>query len=161
MKTDNAQFEIGQTVFRKTDRETPGIITGILFRSTGPSYYARFTNELEETAYWDVELTDQGLTPTISHPPLEKQDMILNELDRVAETNLKALRDQLKMQQQFPFRIGQHVWVIKSVSGKVLKRTEGIVMDIHSGFSEVDIKSVHGGAPLIVPYSNSDLIRIN
>ncbi len=63
--------------------------------------------------------------------------------------------------QKLSLAVGQHVWTTVSHYGKVQKMTEGIVTDVHSGYCEVDIMSLHGGAPWIVYYANKDLIPIN
>ena len=55
---DRVEFEIGALVFRKTEPEVQGIVTGILFRQSGVGYYCKFGGE-EETHCFGIELTTE------------------------------------------------------------------------------------------------------
>lgn len=59
---DKVEFEIGALVYRKTNPEVVGIITGILFRPTGVGYYIKFADEIEEHCYGIELTTDKGVT---------------------------------------------------------------------------------------------------
>ena len=55
---DKVEFEIGAMVYRKTDPNVVGIVTGILFRHTGVGYYVKFCDEVEDHCY-GIELTTE------------------------------------------------------------------------------------------------------
>lgn len=47
-----ADFFIGQTVFCRLDEDpTPGLVTGIVFRPGGPTYYVTWPDKLERMHY--------------------------------------------------------------------------------------------------------------
>ena len=57
---DKVEFEIGALVYRKTNPEVVGIVTGILFRQTGVGYYVKFADECEDHCF-GLELTTEKM----------------------------------------------------------------------------------------------------
>lgn len=56
------------------------------------------------------------------------------------------------------FKVGDKVHTCVFVAGVRQKMSAGIVTAIHSGWCEVDVMSLHGGAPWIRFESNSHLV---
>lgn len=56
--TDRVRFHLGGIVYFRLAPSEPGIVTGILFRPTGPLYYVVFENR-SETLHYEIELTDE------------------------------------------------------------------------------------------------------
>lgn len=48
------------------------------------------------------------------------------------------------------FKIGDKVYTTVFSLGKQQKMSLGIIVAVHSGYYDVDIMSIHGGAPWIV-----------
>ena len=59
MSKDTVKFELGQIVYRKILPDTAGIVTGIVYRPHGTTYLAKFADEIEEAACYEVELTTE------------------------------------------------------------------------------------------------------
>jgi len=53
--------------------------------------------------------------------------------------------------------IGQKVWTTVSVSGETRRMAKGEITGIHSGYCDVDVMSLHGGAPWIQQHTNQSL----
>jgi hypothetical protein len=58
---DQVEFELGEIVFRKTEPEISGMVTGILFRPNGIMYYCKFSTE-DENQFYNVELIRDKVT---------------------------------------------------------------------------------------------------
>ncbi len=56
-----------------------------------------------------------------------------------------------------PISCGQKVFTTVSRGGEVVRMASGIVVGVHSGYCDVDVMSLHGGAPWIQQHSNSSL----
>jgi len=56
---DAVKFDLGQIVYRKIIPDAEGMVTGIMFRPTGVVYYCTFSNEEDEVACYDIELTTE------------------------------------------------------------------------------------------------------
>ena len=52
---------------------------------------------------------------------------------------------------------GQYVWTTVSVNGQTQRMAKGVITGIHSGYCDVDVMSLHGGAPWIQQHTNSSL----
>ena len=52
---------------------------------------------------------------------------------------------------------GQYVWTTVTVNGKTQRMAKGEIVGIHSGYCDVDVMSLHGGAPWIQQHDNSSL----
>lgn len=57
MNTDAVKFQMGQIVYRKTDPLVMGVVTAIVYRPNGHSYYCRFADFSDEVNLFEVELT--------------------------------------------------------------------------------------------------------
>jgi len=55
------------------------------------------------------------------------------------------------------WRVGQKVWTSVSFGGVRKRMTQGVIVAVHSGYCDVDVMSLHGGAPWIVQQTNSAL----
>ncbi len=53
--------------------------------------------------------------------------------------------------------VGQKVWTSVSVGGVSKRMAQGVIVAVHSGYCDVDVMSLHGGAPWIVQQTNSAL----
>ena len=53
--------------------------------------------------------------------------------------------------------VGQKVWTSVSVGGARNRMAQGVIVAVHDGYCDVDIMSLHGGAPWIVKQTNSAL----
>ena len=51
------------------------------------------------------------------------------------------------------FKIGQKVWTGVWVMGKWQRMAVGIITAVYSGYYDVDIMSLHGGAPWITQHT--------
>lgn len=60
-----------------------------------------------------------------------------------------------------PFRVGQRVWTTVTVAGTIRRMAMGIVVGIQSGYCDVDVMSLHGGAPWIQKHSDTSLEAIS
>lgn len=59
------------------------------------------------------------------------------------------------------FRVGQFVQTLVFIGAKSQPMAKGKVVAVHSGFCEVDIMSLHGGAPWVVYHPNNALLRLD
>lgn len=50
-------------------------------------------------------------------------------------------------------KIGQRVWTGVYVLGKWQRMALGVIVAIHSGYYDVDVMSLHGGAPWITSHT--------
>ena len=55
--------------------------------------------------------------------------------------------------------VGQKVWTTVSVNGITQRMASGIITAVHSGYCEVDVMSLHGGAPW-VQYHNTHSLEL-
>lgn len=55
---DALKFSLGESVFHQTGPDHYGIVTGILFRPGGHSYYVTW-DDLGERSHYEFELTDK------------------------------------------------------------------------------------------------------
>ena len=58
MSHDKVTFTLGQIVYFRIKPESPGMITGILFRSCGISYLVTW-GDFEERGHYACELTNE------------------------------------------------------------------------------------------------------
>ena len=59
MKTDMLMFALGQKVYLKIKPESAGMVTGILFRPSGHSYFVTWASDLSERSHYELELTTE------------------------------------------------------------------------------------------------------
>lgn len=57
MNVDSVKFNLGDVVYLKIRNDRPGMVTGIMFRPAGVSYYVEWGSG--ETSHFDIELTKQ------------------------------------------------------------------------------------------------------
>ncbi len=55
------------------------------------------------------------------------------------------------------FKVGQRVWTTVMTNGVTQRMARGIVVAIHSGYCDVDVMSLHGGAPWVQQHANASL----
>lgn len=55
------------------------------------------------------------------------------------------------------FRIGQRVWTTVTFGKKTQRMAQGVITGMHSGYCDVDVMSLHGGAPWIQQHTNTSL----
>lgn len=54
-------------------------------------------------------------------------------------------------------KTGQRVWTTVSMGGRIQRMASGIVVATHDGYCDVDVMSLHGGAPWIQQHTNTSL----
>ena len=59
MANEAVRFSLGTLVYRITDPEEVGMITGIVFRSNGHTYRVTFGGDSCEADCYEIELTDE------------------------------------------------------------------------------------------------------
>jgi hypothetical protein len=59
------------------------------------------------------------------------------------------------------FRVGQRVWTTICCGNLPQRMAEGVVVGLHSGYCDVDVMSLHGGAPWIQQHANHTLLPSN
>lgn len=62
MNADAVKFELGDTVEFAVGDEKVGIVTGILFRSSGVLYMVTWAEDLNEVPHFDIELKALGVS---------------------------------------------------------------------------------------------------
>jgi hypothetical protein len=60
-------FSLGQIVYHRCAPEEPGVVTGILQRPTGYSYYVTW-GDRTEAAHYDIELTTEKSFKRVDEP---------------------------------------------------------------------------------------------
>lgn len=53
--------------------------------------------------------------------------------------------------------LGKKVWTTVSAGGQTVRMAQGIVVGVHSGYCDVDVMSLHGGAPWIQKHTTTSL----
>lgn len=59
MNADKVKFSLGEIVYRKLLPDVPGMVTGILFRPHGVTYYTKWADSDEESNSFELELTTE------------------------------------------------------------------------------------------------------
>lgn len=65
---DSVKFHLGQIIYSVLNVEFTGQITGILFRSNGPSYLVTWSNDLNEKYHSECELSSEKQFSNAPHP---------------------------------------------------------------------------------------------